>query len=150
MAVYDKVIHHSMQFSSVVCSSLGSWEATYCFKRPIHIAIPWLTVVSTAGGVASLFLRTKRHLSQLDPSLPKMLILGDQDQFSSASSMQKVFRTQQADATQYVNAELQIQPVPVCFVLMTDCDHFFVNHRKQMAERVLQFCTEQFSNGTKL
>lgn len=106
--------------------------------------------MSTAGGVASLFLRTRRHLSQLDPSLPKMLILGDQDQFSSAASLQKVFGTQQADTEQHVTAELQIQPVPVCFVLMSDCDHFFVNHWKQMAERVLQFCTEQFSHGTKL
>lgn len=102
------------------------------------------------GGLASFFWRTKRHLSQLPPILPKMLILGDRDQFSSVSSLQRVFGSEQSSRKLQDLAVPQTEHIPACFVLMTDCDHFYINQRKEMAEKVLQFCCKQFATQTKL
>ncbi len=108
-----------------------------------------MAAVMDAGGLASFFLRTKRHLS-LPPNLPKMLILGDRDQFSSVASLQKVFGSEQSGRKQQELAVPQTEHSPACFVLMTDCDHFYINQRKEMAEKVLLFCSKQFANQTKL
>ncbi|DBA69268.1 TPA: hypothetical protein ACH3X2_013005 [Trebouxia sp. C0005] len=105
---------------------------------------------SNAGGLASLFLRTKRHLSQLPPILPKMLILGDRDQFSSVASLQKVFGSEQSSRNLQDLAVPQTKHIPACIVLMTDCDHFYINQRREMAEKVLHFCSKQLANQTKL
>ena len=109
-----------------------------------------MAAVMNAGGLASFFLRTKRHLSQLPPILPKMLILGDRDQFSSVSSLQRVFGSEQSSRKLQDLAVPQTEHIPACFVLMTDCDHFYINQRKEMAEKVLQFCCKQFATQTKL
>jgi len=109
-----------------------------------------MAAVMDAGGLASFFLRTKRHLSQLPPNLPKMLILGDRDQFSSVASLQKVFGSEQSGRKQQELAVPQTEHSPACFVLMTDCDHFYINQRKEMAEKVFHFCSKQFANQMKL
>ena len=97
-----------------------------------------------AGGVASFCLRTKRHLSRLSlrPSLPKMLILGDRDQFSSIESLEKMFTMQSGTTRHVVNMTTPTQPHAAHIELMSDCDHFFSKHRAELAGKVVHFCLE--------
>ena len=92
------------------------------------------------AGTASYFLRSKRYLAELSirPDLPKLLILGDHDQFSSLISLQKVFEPhkQKAGLQDTPNSELDYTVVET----MAECDHFFATQRSALAKRVLSFC----------
>lgn len=92
------------------------------------------------GSVASFCLRSKRHLAELSirPDLPKMLILGDHDQFSSLSGLQKVFqlRKQKAGLQETPDSMLAC----TCMETIADCDHFFANHRPELAQKIMYFC----------
>lgn len=95
------------------------------------------------GSVASFFLRSKRHLAELRirPDLPKMLILGDHDQFSSLSGLQKVFQLRKQ------KAGLQTPDSMLGFIrmeTMADCDHFFANHRAELAQKIMHFCASAY------
>ena len=94
-----------------------------------------------AGGVASFFLRTKRHLASLNtlPSLAKMLVLGDKDQFSSVRSLQGFLTSH----PQTIGPSTAHMPCAAKLVVMRDCDHFFVHHRTELAKLILQFCVER-------
>ena len=93
-----------------------------------------------AGSIASFCLRSSRHLAELSTrsDLPKMLIFGDRDQFSSLSGLQKVFKPHKQIAG--------LQEVPCSsrpcthMEIMAECDHFFVNHRSELAKKVMHFC----------
>ena len=83
-----------------------------------------------------------------------MLILGDHDQFSSLSSLRKVFKMQQHESKRVDLASQADHPMTadqtdeadmsnVAHVtVMAGCDHFFIHHRRQLAEQVMQFCLE--------
>ena len=91
------------------------------------------------GSVASFCLRSKRHLAELRirPDLPKFLILGDHDQFSSLSGLQKVFQLHKQ------KAGLHTPDSTLAFTrmeTMADCDHFFANHRSELAQKIMSFC----------
>lgn len=92
------------------------------------------------AGSLSFFLRSKRHLAELSarPDLPKLLILGDRDQFSSLASLQKVFEPhkQKAGLQAGANSDLDYTVVET----MADCDHFFATSRSELAKKVLAFC----------
>ena len=92
------------------------------------------------AGSASFFLRSKRHLAELSirPDLPKLLILGEHDQFSSLTSLQKVLKAhkQKAGLQDIPNSELDYTVIET----MADCDHFFASKRSELANRVLSFC----------
>lgn len=141
-------MHNGPTHLHLVGYSWGACVAAHASQLQQITAFVGISPVT--GGLASFFLRTKRHLSQLPPILPKMLILGDRDQFSSVSSLQKVFGSEQSSRKLQDLAVPQTEHIPACFVLMTDCDHFYINERKEMAEKVLQFCCKQFATQTKL
>lgn len=94
----------------------------------------------TCAGSASFLLRSKRHLAELRtrPDLPKLLILGDHDQFSSLASMQKVFEPHKQKAGMQNNPQSQLPCTTID--TMAHCDHFFANQRPELAKKVLSFC----------
>ena len=88
-----------------------------------------------------MLLRTKRHLAELStrPHLPKLLVLGDHDQFSSLASLQKVFKPKKQNSGQQDStADSSLSKVAVD--TMTDCDHFYLRQRAELAKKVLYFC----------
>lgn len=94
----------------------------------------------TCAGSASFLLRSKRHLAELRtrPDLPKLLILGDHDQFSSLASMQKVFEPDKQKAGMQNTPQSQL---PYTIIeTMAHCDHFFASQRSELAKKVLSFC----------
>lgn len=124
------------------------------------VYLPQLTILSCSkagctlnpkicAGSASFFLRSKRHLAELStrPDLPKLLILGNRDQFSSLTSMQKVFEPhkQKAGWQDTPNSELDHTVIET----MVDCDHFFANQRSELAKRVLSFCINAHEETTR-
>lgn len=69
-----------------------------------------------------------------------MLILGDRDQFSSLSSLHKMFKThEQTAGLQEKPIANSILPYPH-METMADCDHFFASHRSLLAQKILHFC----------
>ena len=93
-----------------------------------------------AGGVASLLLRSKRHLAQLGakPDLPKLLILGDCDQFSSLASLHKIFTPEQHFTEQQNEAYMDQSKTTI--VTMHGSDHFFLSQRAEVAKKIMQYC----------
>lgn len=141
-------MHNGPTHLHLVGYSWGACVAAHAAQ--LHHVTAFVGISPVTGSLASFFLRTKRHLSQLPPILPKMLILGDRDQFSSVASLQKVFKFEQSGRKRQDLAVPQTEHIPACLELMTECDHFYINHRKEMAEKVLRFCSKQFANQTKL
>ena len=113
-----------------------------------------MTSLCRAGRVASLFLRSKRHLSQLalQPELPKLLVLGQHDQFSSVRSLRQVVNGWGPQHMPgHPNHDTSEHLVEV--TLLPGCDHFYVHQRSDLAGRVLHFCLHhhmQHSQATKL
>lgn len=100
-----------------------------------------------AGRLASTFLRTQRHISKLAsrPELPKLFVMGDQDQFSSPASLhQTVHRLQLAGSRELTSSAEDQQACRSSVVeVMPGCDHFYVCQRRELALCVLQFSLDQ-------
>ena len=81
------------------------------------------------------------------PDLPKMLILGKHDQFSSLASLEKVFQPHKhkAGLSETPNSKLPDTVVET----MADCDHFFASHRSALAKKVLCFCDNAHKDAGK-
>ncbi len=99
--------------------------------------VGYISIAFPLGLLSRMFLGSKRHWQALAAApaaaLPKLLVAGSHDQFTSLATYTDVVQ-------QLRGQQLQQQSVSGMDVkIMDGCDHFFVGHAKKVGDWMVQW-----------